>query len=173
MFSPAPAHDRYESVVVTLCSGGPDGLAHHLSSEQMCFVKDLALDMAQFLVSAAGQDEGTEGALLLNECHIPLQECEKMDQSLALAFRHLTLPPKWSLLGGNNGEIHCRDNMLTIRSMQSRETLYKESVLTFENIYQAELLLLKVRKDKVNSILDFCEFFKSIIDVMHKCFCLP
>ncbi|KAM9460618.1 A-kinase anchor protein 13 isoform 2-T3 [Clarias gariepinus] len=97
-----PAHDRYESVVVTLCSGGPDGLAHHLSSEQMCFVKDLALDMAQFLVSAAGQDEGTEGALLLNECHIPLQECEKMDQSLALAFRHLTLPPKWSLLGGNN-----------------------------------------------------------------------
>ncbi|KAF5906153.1 A-kinase anchor protein 13 isoform X1, partial [Clarias magur] len=95
-------HDRYESVVVTLCSGGPDGLVHHLSSEQMCFVKDLALDMAQFLVSAAGQDEGTEGALLLNECHIPLQEWEKMDQSLALAFRHLTLPPEWSLLGGNN-----------------------------------------------------------------------
>ncbi|XP_026786545.3 A-kinase anchor protein 13 isoform X1 [Pangasianodon hypophthalmus] len=97
-----PAHDRCESVVVTLCSRGPDGLVHHLSSEQMCFVQDLALDMAQFLVSAVGQDEGTEGALLLNECHIPLQECEKMDQSLALAFKHLTLPPDWSVLGGNN-----------------------------------------------------------------------
>lgn len=94
-------------MVVTLCSGGPDGLVHHLSSEQMCFVQDLALDMAQFLVSTVGQYEGTEGALLLTECHIPLQECEKMDQSLALAFRHLTLPPDWSLLGHNNSEITC------------------------------------------------------------------
>ncbi|XP_060797046.1 A-kinase anchor protein 13 isoform X3 [Neoarius graeffei] len=97
-----PAHDHSESVVVTLCSVGPDGLVHHLSSEQMCFVQDLALDMAQFLVSAVGQDEGTECALLLNECHIPLQECEKMDQSLALAFKHLALPPDWSLLGDNH-----------------------------------------------------------------------
>ncbi|XP_046712808.1 A-kinase anchor protein 13 isoform X4 [Silurus meridionalis] len=97
-----PAHDRCESVVVTLCSLDPDGLVRNLSSEQMCFVQDLALDMAQFLVGAVGQAEGTEGALLLNECHIPLQECEKMDQSLALAFKHLTLPPDWSLLGDNN-----------------------------------------------------------------------
>lgn len=118
MFSPSPAHDHSESVVVTLCSVGPDGLVHHLSSEQMCFVQDLALDMAQFLVSAVGQDEGTECALLLNECHIPLQECEKMDQSLALAFKHLTLPPDWSLLGDNHGESQCRDSVL-IRSLQS------------------------------------------------------
>lgn len=83
----------------------------------MCFVQDLALDMAQFLVSAVDQEEGTEGALLLNECHIPLQECEKMDQSLALAFEHLTLPPEWSLLGDNNGETLCRDNVLD-QSMQ-------------------------------------------------------
>ncbi|KAK3533714.1 hypothetical protein QTP70_023967 [Hemibagrus guttatus] len=96
------AHDRCESVVVTLFSEGPDGLVHHLSSEQMCFVQDLALDMAQFLLSAVGQDKGTEGALLLNECHIPLQECEKLDQSLALAFKHLTLPPDWSLLQDSN-----------------------------------------------------------------------
>lgn len=112
MFSSSPAHDHCETVVVTLCSAGPNGLVHHLSSEQMCFVQDLALDMAQFLLSAAGQDEGTEGALLLNECHIPLQECEKLDQSLALAFNHLTLPPDWSLLGANNGESHRRDNVL-------------------------------------------------------------
>ncbi|XP_058256548.1 A-kinase anchor protein 13 isoform X2 [Hemibagrus wyckioides] len=97
-----PAHDRCESVVVTLFSEGPDGLVRHLSSEQMCFVQDLALDMAQFLLSAVGQDKGTEGALLLNECHIPLQECEKLDQSLALAFKHLTLRPDWSLLQDSN-----------------------------------------------------------------------
>lgn len=106
-FPTSLAHDRCESVVATLCFGGPDGLVHHPSSEQMCFVQDLALDMAQFLVSAVGQDEWADGALLLNECHIPLQECEKLDQSLALAFRHLTLPPDWSLLGGNNGERTC------------------------------------------------------------------
>ncbi|XP_053539354.1 A-kinase anchor protein 13 isoform X2 [Ictalurus punctatus] len=106
-----PAHDRCESVVVTLCSWSPDGLVHHLSSEQMCFVQDLALDMAQFLVSAVDQEEGTEGALLLNECHIPLQECEKMDQSLALAFEHLTLPPEWSLLGDNN-DLEPRETLL-------------------------------------------------------------
>ncbi|KAF4082997.1 hypothetical protein AMELA_G00135030 [Ameiurus melas] len=106
-----PAHDLCESVVVTLCSGGPDGLVHHLSSEQMCFVQDLALDMAQFLVSAVVQEEGTEGALLLNECHIPLQECEKMDQSLALAFNHLTLPPEWNLLGDNN-DLEPRETLL-------------------------------------------------------------
>ncbi|TSL68181.1 A-kinase anchor protein 13 [Bagarius yarrelli] len=97
-----PAHDRSEEVVVSLCSSGPDGLVHHLSSEQMCFVQDLALDMAQFLLSVAGQDESMEDALLLNDCHIPLQECEKLDQSLALAFNHLTLPSDWSLLRDRN-----------------------------------------------------------------------
>ncbi|XP_047666584.1 A-kinase anchor protein 13 isoform X3 [Tachysurus fulvidraco] len=97
-----PAHDRCESVVVSLYSGGSDGLVHHPSSEQMCFVQDLALDMAQFLLGTVGEVKGTEGALLLNECQIPLLECEKLDQSLALAIKHLTLPPDWSLLGDSN-----------------------------------------------------------------------
>ncbi|GAA6065722.1 A-kinase anchor protein 13 isoform X3, partial [Tachysurus ichikawai] len=96
------AHDRCESVVVSLYSGGSDGLVHHPSSEQMCFVQDLALDMAQFLLGTVGEVKGTEGALLLNECQIPLQECEKLDQSLALAIKHLRLPPDWSLLGDSN-----------------------------------------------------------------------
>ncbi|XP_056613522.1 A-kinase anchor protein 13 isoform X5 [Triplophysa dalaica] len=62
-------------------------------------MQDLAFDMAQFLVSAVGRTDVLEEALLLNEHQIPLQECERMDQSLALALRHLTLPPGWNLLG--------------------------------------------------------------------------
>ncbi|XP_016359164.1 A-kinase anchor protein 13-like isoform X2 [Sinocyclocheilus anshuiensis] len=52
--------------------------------------------MAQFLVNAVGK---TEGALLLDECQIPLKECERLDDTLALALRHLPLPAGWSILG--------------------------------------------------------------------------
>jgi len=67
-------------------------------------MQDLAFDMAQFLVSAVGQTDILEEALLLDEHQIPLQECEKLDQGLSLALRHLTLPPGWSLLGNNTRE---------------------------------------------------------------------
>lgn len=117
--------------MVTLFSEGPDGLVRHLSSEQMCFVQDLALDMAQFLLSAVGQDKGTEGALLLNECHIPLQECEKLDQSLALAFKHLLLPPDWSLLQDSNGKSHFRDKPGDpVHAWQPGETLHMVKLCT-------------------------------------------
>lgn len=59
-------------------------------------MQDLALDMAQFLVNTAGKNEG---ALLLDECQIPLKECERLDDTLALALKHLPLPPGWSVLG--------------------------------------------------------------------------
>ncbi|XP_056613508.1 A-kinase anchor protein 13 isoform X3 [Triplophysa dalaica] len=94
-----PAHNCCESVPVTLCSAGPDGLIQTLASRHLLFMQDLAFDMAQFLVSAVGRTDVLEEALLLNEHQIPLQECERMDQSLALALRHLTLPPGWNLLG--------------------------------------------------------------------------
>ncbi|XP_051755326.1 A-kinase anchor protein 13 isoform X5 [Ctenopharyngodon idella] len=96
-----PAHNCCESVLVTLCSAGPDGYVHTLATEHLRFMQDLAFDMAQFLVSAVGQTDILEEALLLDEHQIPLQECEKLDQSLSLALRHLTLPPGWSLLGNN------------------------------------------------------------------------
>ncbi|XP_048039691.1 A-kinase anchor protein 13-like isoform X4 [Megalobrama amblycephala] len=96
-----PAHNCCESVLVTLCSAGPDGYVHTLATEHLRFMQDLAFDMAQFLVSAVGQTDILEEALLLDEHQIPLQECEKLDQSLSLALRHLTLPPGWSLLGKN------------------------------------------------------------------------
>ncbi|XP_067301287.1 A-kinase anchor protein 13 [Pseudorasbora parva] len=94
-----PAHNCCESVLVTLCSAGRDGYVHTLATEHLHFMQDLAFDMAQFLVSAVGQTDILEEPLLLDEHQIPLQECEKLDQNLSLALRHLTLPPDWSLLG--------------------------------------------------------------------------
>uniref|UniRef100_A0A671SG50 A-kinase anchor protein 13-like n=1 Tax=Sinocyclocheilus anshuiensis TaxID=1608454 RepID=A0A671SG50_9TELE len=96
-----PAHNCCESVLVTLCSAGPDGNIHTLATEHLHFVQDLAFDMAQFLVSAVGQTNLLEEALLLDEHQIPLQECEKLDQSLSLALKHIMLPPGWSLLGNS------------------------------------------------------------------------
>ncbi|KAL1271842.1 hypothetical protein QQF64_030858, partial [Cirrhinus molitorella] len=96
-----PAHNCCESVLVTLCSAGPDGHIHTLATEHLHFVQDLAFDMAQFLVSAVGQTNLLEEAMLLDEHQIPLQECEKLDQNLSLALKHITLPPGWSLLGNN------------------------------------------------------------------------
>ncbi|XP_050956356.1 A-kinase anchor protein 13 isoform X2 [Labeo rohita] len=91
-----PAHDRSESVRVTLCQARPGGSVDPVAEECFQFVQDLALDMAQFLVNAAGK---TEEALLLDECQIPLKECERLDDTLALALRHLPLPAGWSVLG--------------------------------------------------------------------------
>lgn len=83
---------------------GPDGNIHTLATERMHFVQDLAFDMAQFLVSTVGQTNLLEEALLLDEHQIPLQECEKLDQNLSLALKHITLPPGWSLLSNNKRE---------------------------------------------------------------------
>ncbi|XP_061100499.1 A-kinase anchor protein 13 isoform X2 [Conger conger] len=99
-----PAHDCCESVRVTLCSARPGRDVDTVSEEHFQFVQDLAFDMAQFLVSTAGQDDGLEGAMMLDECQIPLQECERLDESLALALRHLTLPQGWSVLGTDLGK---------------------------------------------------------------------
>ena len=51
-------------------------------------------------VSAAGRTDGLEGALQLDQVQIPVEEWERLDQGLAHALQHLTLPPGWSLLGG-------------------------------------------------------------------------
>ncbi|KAL6468623.1 hypothetical protein MHYP_G00221470 [Metynnis hypsauchen] len=97
-----PAHECCESVVVTTCSADLGGFVRELASERISFVQDLAFDMAQFLVGAVGRADMLEDALLLDEHQIPLQECERMDQNLALALSHLTLPAGWSLLGNCN-----------------------------------------------------------------------
>ncbi|KAM9764912.1 A-kinase anchor protein 13 isoform 4-T5 [Menidia menidia] len=103
-----PAHDCCEGVLVTLCSAARDisedrkchlGHVAPLAEQRFSFVQDLAFDMAQFLVSTVGRADGLDGALMLDECRIPLQECERLDESLALALQHIPLPPGWNLLG--------------------------------------------------------------------------
>ncbi|XP_062403322.1 A-kinase anchor protein 13 isoform X2 [Sardina pilchardus] len=106
-----PAHDSSEVVQVTLCSARPGGSVDALAEECFQFVQDLAWDMAQFLVSRAGGGGGggsQEGALLLDECQIPLQECERLDANLAQALRHLQLPRGWSVLDTKMGA-HAED----------------------------------------------------------------
>ncbi|XP_031734591.1 A-kinase anchor protein 13-like isoform X5 [Anarrhichthys ocellatus] len=83
-----PAHDVCEQVSVTLCWARPGGPVGTHSQETFCFVQDLALDMAHFLLDNIAPQE----ALLLDDEQIPLKECERLDQSLALALKHLTLP---------------------------------------------------------------------------------
>ncbi|XP_070763222.1 A-kinase anchor protein 13-like [Enoplosus armatus] len=82
-----PAHNVCEQVLVTLCWARPGGPVDTHSEETFCFVQDLALDMAQFLRDNTAPQE----ALLLDDEQIPLKECERLDQSLALALKHLTL----------------------------------------------------------------------------------
>ncbi|XP_044038305.1 A-kinase anchor protein 13 isoform X3 [Siniperca chuatsi] len=122
-----PAHDCCEVVLVTLCSVSrgvsevPEDLKPRLgrvaplAEHRFSFVQDLAFDMAQFLVSTAGRADGLDGALLLDECQIPLQECERLDESLALALHHLVLPPGWSLLGNkltNSTDLNPQETLL-------------------------------------------------------------
>ncbi|XP_036391427.1 A-kinase anchor protein 13-like [Megalops cyprinoides] len=99
-----PAHDCCEWVQATLCWARPGQPVAMVGAEQFRFVQDLAFDMAQFLVSVAGQEDGLEGAMLLDECQVPLQEWERLDMGLALALRHLPLPQGWHLLGAENGD---------------------------------------------------------------------
>ncbi|XP_037308074.2 A-kinase anchor protein 13 isoform X3 [Pungitius pungitius] len=82
-----PAHDVCEQVLVTLCKARPDGPVTTLSQETFCFIQDLALDMAHFLLDNKAPQE----ALLFDDEQIPLEECERLDQNLALALQHLSL----------------------------------------------------------------------------------
>ena len=79
---------------MTLCSARPGGVVDQVSEERFQFVQDLALDMAHFLVQSAGRRGGLEGALLLEEGQAE-EECERLDERLALALRHLPLPAGW------------------------------------------------------------------------------
>ncbi|KAJ8247507.1 hypothetical protein GJAV_G00247190 [Gymnothorax javanicus] len=127
-----PAHDCCESVRVTLCSSRPGRPVDTVSEECFQFVQDLAFDMAQFLVSTAGQDDGLEGAMMLDECQIPLQECERLDESLSLALRHLALPPGWSVLGTNLGSDTAPAPQETLLHFAARRGLRRVAVFLLQ-----------------------------------------
>ncbi|KAG7468181.1 hypothetical protein MATL_G00140090 [Megalops atlanticus] len=127
-----PAHNCCESVQVTLCSARPGHPVDTVAEDCFQFVQDLAFDMAQFLVSSAGQDEGLEGAMLLDECQIPLQECERLDESLALALRHLTLPEGWSVLGTNLSSTTAHAPQETLLHFAARRGLRQVAVFLLQ-----------------------------------------
>ncbi|XP_071383271.1 A-kinase anchor protein 13-like isoform X3 [Centroberyx affinis] len=149
-----PAHDCCEEVWVSLCSisrGVPKapedpraqpGRVALLAEHRFCFVQDLAFDMAQFLVSTAGRADGLEGALLLDECQIPLQECERLDESLALALHHLKLPPGWSLLGNKLTNSTDPDPQETLLHFSARRGLTRVAFFMLQQSGATEALRL-------------------------------
>uniref|UniRef100_A0A667XDJ6 Uncharacterized protein n=1 Tax=Myripristis murdjan TaxID=586833 RepID=A0A667XDJ6_9TELE len=158
-----PAHDCCEEVWVTLCSikrGVPEapedpracpGRVTPLTEHRFCFVQDLAFDMAQFLVSTAGRADGLEGALLLDECQIPLQECERLDESLALALDHLKLPPGWSLLG--NKKNNNLDPQETLLHFAARRGLTRVALFLLQQAGAREALQLANRQGHTPSAI--------------------
>ncbi|KAK2918323.1 A-kinase anchor protein 13 isoform X1 [Channa argus] len=79
-----PAHNLCEQVLVTLCLDLHGAPVDTHSQETFCFVQDLALDMAHYLLENTAPEE----ALLLDD----QLECERLDESLTLALKHLSLP---------------------------------------------------------------------------------
>lgn len=163
-----PAHDCCEAVSVTLCSvsrGVPEdpedpenvkpclGLVAPLAEHRFSFVQDLAFDMAQFLVSTAGRPDGLDGALLLDECQIPLQECERLDESLALALHHLTLPPGWSLLGRKLTNSTDLDPHETLLHFSARRGLSRVTRFLLQQPGAREALQLANREGHTPSII--------------------
>ncbi|XP_042339869.1 A-kinase anchor protein 13-like isoform X3 [Plectropomus leopardus] len=169
-----PAHDCCEVVSVTLCSvsrGVPEApedpkhcLGHvtPLAEHRFSFVQDLAFDMAQFLVSnttshiqvsTAGRADGLDGALLLDECQIPLQECERLDESLALALHHLVLPPGWSLLGNkltNSTDLNPQETLL---HFSARRGLFRVTHFLLQQSGAKEALQLANRQGHTPSAI--------------------
>ncbi|XP_070845800.1 A-kinase anchor protein 13 isoform X4 [Chaetodon trifascialis] len=160
-----PAHDCCEVVLVTLCAvsrGVPEaaedlkpclGRVAPLAEHRFSFVQDLAFDMAQFLVSTAGRADGLDGALLLDEFQIPLQECERLDESLALALRHLALPPGWSLLGrklANSTDLNPQETLL---HFSARRGLFRVTCFLLQQPGAREALQMANRAGHIPSTI--------------------
>ncbi|XP_038563070.1 A-kinase anchor protein 13-like isoform X3 [Micropterus salmoides] len=94
-----PGHNVCEQVSVTLCLARPGEPVDTYSQVAFCFVQDLALDMAHLLLDNTAPQE----ALLLTDKQIPLKECERLDHSLALALKHLTLPRQTTVVDRQMG----------------------------------------------------------------------
>ncbi|XP_029980593.1 A-kinase anchor protein 13 isoform X3 [Sphaeramia orbicularis] len=160
-----PAHDCCEAVLVTLCSVSqgvsqtPEnvkvclGHVSPLAEHRFSFVQDLAFDMAQFLVSTAGRADGLDRALLLDECQIPLQECERLDESLALALHHLVLPPGWSLLGRKLANSPDLDPQETLLHFSARRGLFQVTEFLLKQSGAREALQLANRQGHTPSTI--------------------
>ncbi|XP_036399311.1 A-kinase anchor protein 13-like isoform X2 [Megalops cyprinoides] len=70
--------------------------------------------------------------MLLDECQIPLQECERLDESLALALKHLTLPEGWSVLGTNLSSTTAHAPQETLLHFAARRGLRQVAVFLLQ-----------------------------------------
>ncbi|XP_069394367.1 A-kinase anchor protein 13 isoform X3 [Paralichthys olivaceus] len=159
-----PAHDCCEGVLVTLCSVSrfvPEapkkdlrlGSVSPLGEQRFSFVQDLAFDMAQFLVSTAGRADALDGALLLDECQIPLRECERLDESLALALQHLALPLGWTLLGNKPTNITELNPQETLLHFSARRGLFRVTRFLLQQPGATEALRLVNRQGHTPSAI--------------------
>uniref|UniRef100_A0A3Q1HDQ0 Uncharacterized protein n=1 Tax=Anabas testudineus TaxID=64144 RepID=A0A3Q1HDQ0_ANATE len=78
-----PAHNVCEEVLVTLCLARPGGSVDRHSQETFCFVQVTALSYSRQIFDLC--------VFCLCVFQIPLKECERLDQSLTLALKHLSL----------------------------------------------------------------------------------
>ncbi|XP_058855225.1 A-kinase anchor protein 13-like isoform X2 [Acipenser ruthenus] len=120
-----PAHDCCEEVTITLCSSTPGRPVGCVAEQGFRFVQDVAFDVAQFLVSSAGCTDALDRARLLEEFQIPAEERERLDDSVALALRHLPLPEGWSVLGPEGGAHHALPPRETLLHFTARRGLHR------------------------------------------------
>ncbi|XP_035992138.1 A-kinase anchor protein 13 isoform X3 [Fundulus heteroclitus] len=175
-----PAHDCCEVVLVTLCSATQTtsgdsedtpsclGCVALVAEQRFSFVQDLAFDMAQFLVSTAGRADGLDGALILDECQIPLQECERLDESLALALHHLTLPSGWSLLGSNPANSPGLSPQETLLHFSARRGLSRVTRFLLRQPGAREALQLVNREGHTPAAIAALRGHKHLLELLEK-----
>ncbi|KAM8804378.1 A-kinase anchor protein 13 [Eudromia elegans] len=97
----APGHDCCETVKVALCASKEGHPALVVAEESFQFIEDEAYDAAQFLASCAGNQQALNFTRFLDRSRPPAADVEFLDEKVALAFRHLKLPPGWNVLGAD------------------------------------------------------------------------
>ncbi|XP_069078837.1 A-kinase anchor protein 13 isoform X2 [Pleurodeles waltl] len=95
----APGHDCCEAVKVSLCASKKDIPVLIVAEETFQFVQDEASDAAQFLASSAGNQQALIFTRFLDKSRPASGDASILDGKITLAFRHLSLPEEWNVLG--------------------------------------------------------------------------
>ncbi|XP_070619570.1 A-kinase anchor protein 13 isoform X2 [Erythrolamprus reginae] len=109
----APGHDCCETVKVSLCATKQGRPFLVVAEDSLQFVQDEAYDAAQFLALCAGNqqaliftrflDQVLNFTRFLDRSGQPAGDLDFLDEKVTLAFRHLTLPAEWNVLGTDHG----------------------------------------------------------------------
>ncbi|XP_063201602.1 A-kinase anchor protein 13 isoform X3 [Chroicocephalus ridibundus] len=97
----SPGHDCCETVKVALCASREGHPVLIVAEESFQFVQDEAYDAAQFLATCAGNQQALNFTRFLDRSRPPAADVDFLDEKVALAFRHLKLPPEWNVLGAD------------------------------------------------------------------------